>query len=457
MTILDVAETIRNQTLHSMKADAGQYFTPARLAEQVVARIQLPSTGILKVLDLGAGAGALTAALIERVEQEAPSIIVRVVCVEQDNDLIPHLHMTLANHTSLSQIVHGDALQLAAFDGLDTDFDVVVMNPPYGKLAAQSEGRTAMAHLGVETPNLYAAFMAVGYLHLRDGGQMAAIVPRSWANGPYFKRFRHHMLDHVAVDHIQTFASRSTLFSEAKVLQENVIITVSRGGEQGDVSLTFDNDETRRVPWSEIVLPADPERFVRIPTGSERMPSGVPLTALGLTASTGKVVDFRARDRLAPASDGIYPLIYPGNIFAGALQWPREIGKAQAFNCEPDETRRYLTEAGAHVVVKRFSSKEERRRVVAAAYITDAPVAYENKLNVIACPDRDVAVGLALWLNSTAVDQHFRSFSGHTQVNATDLRTMPYPSLKLLRDLGGKHETAMPDQGCIDEAIEALL
>lgn len=265
MTILDVAEAIRTETLSSMKADAGQYFTPARLAEQVVARIQLPSAGILKVLDLGAGAGALTAALLERVQRETPSVLMNVVCVEQDDDLIPHLHMTLANHTSLSQVIHGDALQLAAFEGLDTDFDVVVMNPPYGKLAAKSESRTAMAHLGVETPNLYAAFMAVGYLHLRAGGQMAAIVPRSWANGPYFRRFRHHMLDRVSIVHIQTFASRSTLFSDAKVLQENVIITVTRDGEQGDVSLTFDNDETRRVPWSEIVVPADPERFVRIP------------------------------------------------------------------------------------------------------------------------------------------------------------------------------------------------
>lgn len=457
MTILNVAETIRIQTLSSMKADAGQFFTPARLAEQVVAHIQLPSMGTLKVLDLGAGAGALTAAFLERVQREAPGVTVQVVCIEKDEDLIPHLHTTLANHSCISQVVHGDALQLAAFGGVDNDFDVVIMNPPYGKLAAKSDGRMAMAHLGVETPNLYAAFMSVGHLHLRTGGQMAAIVPRSWANGPYFKRFRHHMLDHVAIEHIQTFASRSTLFSEAKVLQENVIVTVTRDGEQGDVSLTFDDAKTRRVPWSEIVVPADPERFVRIPTGSERMLPGVPLTALGIKASTGKVVDFRTRDRLAPASEGIYPLIHPGNIYAGALQWPREIGKAQGFNCEPDEAKRYLTEAGAHVVVKRFSSKEERRRIVAAVHVAHAPVAYENKLNVIACPDRDVAVGLALWLNSTAVDHHFRAFSGHTQVNATDLRTMPYPSLQILRNLGGRRETAMPAQDRIDEAIDALL
>jgi len=68
-----------------------------------------------------------------------------------------------------------------------------------------------------------------------------------------------------------------------------------------------------------------------------------------------------------------------------------------------------------------------------------------------------VAVGLAYWLNSTAVDDHFRAFSGHTQVNATDLRTMPYPSLEQLRILGGGRDAAMPDQAVIDAVVEHLL
>ena len=406
----------------------------------------------MRMLDLGAGAGALTAAVARLLPE---GVNLQVTCVEVDADLLPHLGRTLAGLDH--EIIHGDALSLAARGMLREDHDVVVMNPPYGKLAASSEERRAMAQLGVDVPNIYAAFMAIGYLHLRQGGQMAAIVPRSWTNGPYFKRFREHMLAHVSLDRIQAFASRSALFSEAKVLQENVIVTCTRSREQGEVELIFDDAEPRRVPFRSIVHPRDAERFVRIPTGRERELPGAPLGALGLRVSTGKVVDFRAREHLAEPGNDTYPMIYQGNIHAGRVVWPRDIGKAQGFRCAPDEFRKFLVPPGACVVVKRFSAKEEKRRVVAAVHEATTHVAYDNKTNVFPCPDRDVAVGLAYWLNSTAVDDHFRAFSGHTQVNVTDLRTMPYPSLEQLRLLGSGRDAAMPDQAVIDAVVEHLL
>lgn len=239
--------------LEHMKVQYGQFFIPASLAERVVCGLRFPGAGALRMLDLGAGAGALTAAVARLLPE---GVNLQVTCVEVDADLLPHLGRTLAGLDH--EIIHGDALSLAARGMLREDHDVVVMNPPYGKLAASSEERRAMAQLGVDVPNIYAAFMAIGYLHLRQGGgQMAAIVPRSWTNGPYFKRFREHMLAHVSLDRIQAFASRSALFSEAKVLQENVIVTCTRSREQGEVELIFDDAEPRRVPFRSIVHPRD--------------------------------------------------------------------------------------------------------------------------------------------------------------------------------------------------------
>ena len=119
-------------------------------------------------------------------------------------------------------------------------------------------------------------------------------------------------------------------------------------------------------------------------------------------------------------------------------------------------------EAGVYVLTKRFSSKEQQRLVMAAIYdptkIDAGLVGFENHLNYFHKQGKglpaDLAKGLALYLNSTLADQYFRLFSGHTQVNATDLRKMPYPTYQQLLRLGGHVKGTMPDQEIIDAIVE---
>nr|NJM03924.1 hypothetical protein [Desulfobacula sp.] len=83
---------------------------------------------------------------------------------------------------------------------------------------------------------------------------------------------------------------------------------------------------------------------------------------------------------------------------------------------------------------------------------------FENHLNYFHKQGKglpaDLAKGLALYLNSSLVDQYFRLFSGHTQVNATDLRKVPYPDQEQLLRLGSHIKDVMPDQETIDAALE---
>ena len=65
-----------------------------------------------------------------------------------------------------------------------------------------------------------------------------------------------------------------------------------------------------------------------------------------------------------------------------------------------------------------------------------------------------VARGLAAFLNSSVVDLFFRQFSGHTQVNATDLRSLTYPTTGQLESLGSTIGDAFPpDQHDLDEIV----
>jgi adenine-specific DNA-methyltransferase len=187
------------------------------------------------------------------------------------------------------------------------------------------------------------------------------------------------------------------------------------------------------------------------------------LNKLGLSVSTGRVVDFRAREHLrkSPEQETV-PLIYPCHFLNGFINWPVESGKKPNAIASSSETSDLLVEAGFYVLTKRFSSKEQQRRVMAAIYDPtriDAPlVGFENHLNYFHKQGKgltaDLAKGLAVYLNSTIVDQYFRLFSGHTQVNATDLRKIPYPTHEQLLRLGRYVKETMPEQETIDSIME---
>ena len=68
-----------------------------------------------------------------------------------------------------------------------------------------------------------------------------------------------------------------------------------------------------------------------------------------------------------------------------------------------------------------------------------------------------VAKGLAIFLNSSLVDQYFRQFSGHTQVNANDLRSLHYPSVEKLKQLGQHLKIYLPQQSETDQLIQKIL
>lgn len=459
----------------------GQYFTPAPAATLMASLPHLDDLPAqVRVLDPGAGSGSLTAALVERLATERPDVAVHVVAVETDLTVIPVLTETLADCARVpgvtTELVAGDFLAgatgLNAAPTLQGPFDLVIMNPPYGKHAAADHLRRSVAREHVDTPNLYSAFWALGVAALAPDGQCVAIVPRSWANGTYFGPFRRWLLARVHLDTLHVFESRSTVFADTGVLQENVIVSATRGGRRdAPVILSAsvghaDNVTRQSVPAAAVVQPDDPHSFVRFTDGAPSVPAAARFTLaeLGLSVSTGRVVDFRSRPYLAddPGESGTVPLIYPGNVRGGVVEWPRAMNKPQAFRVADDAARALLVPAGTYVLVKRFSAKEERRRVVAGVWSRDdARPAFENHLNYYHDHGHGLSVelarGLSLWLNTTVLDDLFRTFSGHTQVNAGDLRTLPYPSREDLAALGRAAPDGWPDQVRVDAIVANVL
>lgn len=479
------------------KVDLGQFFTPMPVAQLMSSMLEHSGTSV-HILDAGAGVGTLFAACVADLcaRTNRPQQV-HVTAYELDEMLIPYLNTTsdLCREACtrvgidfMSSVIHGDFINSAVrlvngdlFNPLEQPaFTCAILNPPYKKIHSTSTARKSLRQLGIETTNLYAGFLAAAIHLLAPGGELAAITPRSFCNGPYFKPFRQTFLSRMALRRLHIFETRDEAFSDDDVLQENVIVSAVKSSATSpmvDVSASTGPQDklifSRDVPYDEVVHPDDPQQFIHIVPSelgrhfNERMSRfRCRLHDLGLSVSTGRVVDFRARDhlRMMPNAETA-PLIYPTHVSHGYVQWPKLDSRKPNALAIDDPILDQLVPNENYVLVKRFSSKEEPRRVVAAVYDADLVpgqfVGFENHLNYFHQNGKGLpltlARGLAAFLNSTIVDAYFRQFSGHTQVNATDLRNLRYPSLGELEAIGARIGAAFPIQDIADDLIQEGL
>lgn len=480
------------------RARLGQFFTPADVARFMAGMLRVPRPPRqFRLLDAGGGSGMLTAAVVAALCARPPSrrpAALTATVWEIDDRVVADLARTFERCRTICDaagirftgtlrqenfvvaaagLLNGAGL-FPRRDGLR--FHAAILNPPYRKLRSDSPERRAMSGAGIETSNLYSAFVWLALELLEEGGELVAITPRSFMNGTYFRPFRRALARDLAFRRVHVYDARDAAFAGDAVLQENVVFHGVRRGTHRKVRLStscgpFDAGLAERtIDADELILPDDPACVLHVaPDGIDariacRM-RALPhtLAGHGVRVSTGRVVGFRARDRLrVEAGPGDAPLIMPRHFGDGFVAWPRASALKPNALAVSDPRDDLLLPTGWYVLVRRFSAKEEKRRVVAAIHDparVDAPaVAFDNKLNVLhragAGLPEDLAKGLAVFLNSTAVDAYFRQFSGHTQVNAEDLRALPFPCAADLRRVGRRIDRSMPPQDEIDRLVQ---
>ena len=288
-----------------------------------------PLPEVVRLLDAGAGAGALTAAFVSRLCKNNDGVrAVEATLYEMDPLIQDALSETMQDcQRACAQIGIRFAYDIHETDFIreisslfandlfgapPPNFDAAIANPPYRKIGMGSPERRHLRWAGVETSNLYTGFIALIQRLLAPGGQLVGITPRSFCNGPYFRNFREDFLGHLEVHRLHVFESRETTFRNDGVLQENIIFHAVRGREQPrEIMISSsrggngDRVAEMVVPFTEVVHPHDAERFIHIPSASihtaakktmDRLHSS--LASLGLSVSTGRVVDFRLKSAL---------------------------------------------------------------------------------------------------------------------------------------------------------------
>ena len=131
------------------------------------------------------------------------------------------------------------------------------------------------------------------------------------------------------------------------------------------------------------------------------------------------------------------------NVKPMSAQWPVETRKQQYIMVTADSLPLLVPDRN-YVLMRRFSAKEERRRLVAAPLLAGtlgaSLLGIENHLNYIYRPKGELTpeetYGLAAFYNCRITDTYFLMFNGNTQISATELRNMPIPPLEIIREAG---------------------
>ena len=459
----------------------GQVFTPGRVSTFMANLFEIRQDTI-RILDPGAGTGVLTAAFCERVLDSSKKVNLIIDVYENDSNVLPFLEMVLES-CKIELERNGHAVEYNIYNqdfilynvmyfkksGLLWDaenrvlYDFVISNPPYYKLNKGSPQSVAMAEVISGQPNIYIFFMALSASMAKPDGEMVFITPRSFCSGLYYKKFRKWLLDNVQITDIHIFESRTEIFDKDEILQENIIIKASNnirksGCEKLIISTSKNKDfnELKRleVPRSDIICNKNGESFIRIPTSPldvdvlhaiDKLPNT--LKDMGLGISTGPVVPFRARQYLLPElteNPNSAPLLWMHNMQDMEIAWHLKRNKKESAIQVCSKTTPLLLPVNNYVLLKRFTSKEQKRRLHASVLLKSKfpyeTVGIENHVNYIHKSRGNLSVhetyGIAAILNTTIVDNFFRSLNGNTQVNATDIRSLPFPTIEGIRKIG---------------------
>lgn len=458
-----------DQMPKNLRKKYGQFFTSPETAAFMASLFSIPCKKNISVLDPGAGSGILSVAFIERMQNIPDIEQIELVCYENDPNVLNLLNSNLAwvctkstKKISYTIVKDNYILSQAPDYGhmLDASpspqkFDFVIGNPPYLKIAKDAPEALAMQDVCYGAPNLYFLFAQMSLFNLFDEGEMVYIIPRSWTSGAYFKKFRQKFFRDGALDFIHLFISRDKVFEKEGVLQETMIIKVKKTKNKPSlikVSTTQSNrDFHKRTEFSvphEMVIRGS-ELYVYLVTNQgdvdtlERMSRlNETLPSIGLRMKTGLTVDFRNRAALRNhEAQGAIPLFYSQHIQKGEVIFP--VGREAEYIVTSQSGLRQLNTN--YLFVKRFTAKEEHRRLQCGVYLSSRYPGYkeistQNKINFI-CGEQDlserIVYGLYVLFNSTLYDCYYRILNGSTQVNSTEINCMPVPSMDTIERMGG--------------------
>lgn len=444
----------------SQRKKFGQFFTTASTAIFMADLFNFDlSKPELYLLDAGAGTGILSAAMIDHLYELDYKGMIKLVCYETDPAVLPILKKNLkiiqeayGIDFEVKEVNYITSQYFGVNSLLDDDkdkYDYIIGNPPYLKISKDAVEAKSMPQICHGAPNLYFLFFAMGIYNLKSDQELVYIIPRSWTSGAYFKKFREFLFDNAVITDIHLFESRDKVFGGEAILQETIIVKVRKEKKEPEfINITTSSDsefaDVRKfeapyhtvIPKNQFVYLITDEKDAKVLERVNNLPNTLP--DIQMKMQTGIIVDFRTREVLRDSmEEGAFPLLYSQHIKEGRVVWP--LGKEG----EVIKTDRpaYLQENSDFLIVKRFTSKEEKRRLQCGIFLKQRYsqfkyISTQNKVNFVRCDSPCITYGLYVLFNSTLYDAYYRILNGSTQVNSTEVNQIPVPSREIIENMG---------------------
>jgi len=451
----------------------GQFFTPTEISDFMGKIASKPKSNEIAILDPGCGTAILTCSLIENIISKSTTSI-ELVAYETDFNLFSYTEKSLQylkkwlNNKNINfkyRLFASDfILDMGKSIGKDKEtFDYIISNPPYFKLPKNDQRVLLLKNIVKVQPNIYSLFMVIAVNLLKNNGEMIFITPRSFASGQYFNSFRNYFFNKVNLKLIHLFKTRSKTFDRDKVLQELLIIKASKTKNTKITISTseglkdIENPITNSLKLSDILNLKSKDQTLFLPTSKKEIEIislfkswKNNLIDFNIQISTGRVVSFRNKKHLFDIYRNttvfLAPLYWLQNVKKMQIIWPLfDIKKSQYINITK-ETERILLPNKNYIFLRRFSTKDDKSRLICSPYFATENkakfIGVENKLNYIyrikGELEKEEIFGISTLLNSDIYDTFFRTFNGNVNVSATEIRLMTFPPLKIIKEIGSK-------------------
>lgn len=466
-----------NSTSSEHKKESGQFFTSKEISN-FMGNLAQPKLDEISILDPGCGTGILTCSLIENLIEKYSIKEINVTLYEIDIKLIKETEKVISfleKWLHLKGIKFNAIIEQADFvlfnshvflkntlfeNKIIKKYDYIISNPPYFKISKSDKRAQAAKELVYGQPNIYSLFMGVSAKLLNPNGELIFITPRSFAAGNYFKAFRKSFFKNVNISNIHIFESRNKMFKNDNVLQENIIIRATKE-KSSSIHITvtecakdLNKPLNYKYKTEELINSNSKENILFIPSNSvEAKTINIfrqwknTLNDYNIQISTGPVVAFRCKDFLISdltPKDSLAPLIWLHNIKEMEFAFPLKKGAKQSYIIDSEESKKVLLINKNYVLIRRFSSKDDKSRLVCCPYFASnleyERIGLENHINYVYRPNGELSEeeiwGISALFSSKLFDTYFRTFNGNTQVGASELKQIKMPPLEKIINIG---------------------